>query len=102
MNGGDMRDIFDSVNIGGWQLVSASLYFFMAMLGLFLLKKKSQQWLNYALIAAYAFYWLITISGPNTFQTKLFVSLLFISTLTIGTVVLKKRRRVEADNTDSQ
>jgi hypothetical protein len=101
MNGGKMKDIFDSINIGGWQFISASLYFFMAMLSLFLLKRRSQQWLNYAFIAAYAFYWLITVSGPNTLQTKFFVSLLFISVLIIGIVVLR-RRRVEANHNDSQ
>jgi hypothetical protein len=92
-----MKDLFDYVNIPGLQFVSATLYFFIAMLSLFLLKKKSQQWLNYAFIAAYAFYWLITVSGPNTIQSKIFVSLLFISTLIIG-IVMIRRRRIEANN----
>jgi len=92
-----MKDMFDSVNIPGWQLVSASSYFFITMLSLFLLKKRSQQWLNYAFIAAYAFYWLITVAGPNTIQSKIFVSLLFLSTLIIGIVAIR-RRRIETNN----
>lgn len=90
-----MKEVFDSINVSVWQFASSSLYFLLTMIGFFLLKKKSQQWLNYAFLGSFALYWLITVAGHNTSEYKMLVSLLLVSTLIIEALV-KKRRKAEA------
>ncbi len=86
-----MNYILSFIYISLWEFGAASLYFFLTMTALIALRGKKQQWLNYALMASFALYWVLTIAAPNSLEYKLLVSLLLISTIVLGIAIRKRR-----------
>ncbi len=79
-------------NISTLDFFTATSYFLVTMIVFFTLKKTRQRWLNRAFLIAFIFYGAVVVLSPKNFETKLFVSLLTISVVTIQFIVSRKRR----------